>query len=437
MDSKPFAMDLKPPVRVGFDRLYLDPNNPRLGSVERPGYGDARLLLDEKVQIQLEVRMRRTYKGIKDLVNSIMNMGWIPVDAILVWEPPEAPGHYVVVEGNARTTALRMIRREHAKELSRLAKARVNEIVGPTMVNELEDRVAHYERIVASTREIEVFPVAAPNATQLARSLPRLLGVRHISHAQQWKPYATNLYIYSLYRQDFEDSRPGERFRLEEELLRETGKLVSVNSWRVRRAVQGVVAFTRFRATFEDRLPDGERFADQDQNFFMYLFEPGYARDQFGLRDEDLWLEREMEEVLFRWAFSKPRGLDDGIENRNVFRSPEDLRLWNKIARYDERVNTHFSRRLDVARPEHAGSIAEMEADYVTHRANRTPLETMHALVQTLKSMEVETLLAQKDEIKPAITELMTLGGEYLAMIEAIEAPTPPKRRRKRGVAKP
>jgi hypothetical protein len=436
MDHKNPIMELKPPIRVSFDQLYLDPNNPRLGSMDKPGYGDPAQFMDEKVQVQLEIRMRRTYKALKELVSSIMNLGWVPVDAILVWESPQAEGHYVVVEGNARTTALRMIRREHSKELKRLAKARTNELMGPSFVQELEERVAHYERIVASTRVIEVFPVAAPNAASLARTLPRLLGVRHISHAQQWKPYATNLYIYSLYRQNFEDSRPGERFRLEEELLKETGALVSVNSWRVRRAVQGVVAFGRFRAAFEDRLPQGERFADQDQNFFLYLFEPGYARDQFGLRDEDLHLEREMEEVLFRWAFSKERGLEDGMENRNVFRSPEDIRLWNKIARYDERVNTHFSRRLDISRPDHARPIGEMEADYVTHRANRTPLETMQSLVQTLKSMEVETLLAQKDEIKPAITELMTLGSEYLAMIQAIEAPTPPKRRRKRGLTK-
>lgn len=423
-------MELKSPIKVSLDRLYLDPNNPRLGSVEKPGYGDPALLFEENVQVQLEIRVRRTYKAIKDLVNSIMNMGWIPVDAILVWEPPDVLGHYVVVEGNARTTALRMIRREHAKELKRLAKARTGGFAGPSIVRELEEQVAHYERIVASTRTLEVFPVAAPTAAQLVRQLPRLLGVRHISHAQQWKPYATNLYIYSLYRQHFEDSRPGERFRLEEELLRNTGKLVAVNSWRVRRAVQGVMSFTRFKAAFEDRLPEGERFTDWDQNYFLHLFEPGYARDQFGLRDEDLWLERDMEEVLFLWAFLKPRGIEDGMENRNVLRSAEDVRLWNKIARYDERVNTHFSRRLDVGRPEHVRPIGEMEADYVTHRANRTPLETMYSLVQTLKGMEVETLLAQKDEIKPAIAELMTLGSEYLAMIEAIENPTPPRKRR-------
>src|SRR6185295_10990111 len=120
-----------------------------------------------------------------------------------------------------------------------------------------------------------------------------------------------------------------ERLRLEEPLLREAGALVSLPSFKVRRAVQAVVAFNRFRAAWEDRLPQGERFTDLDQNFFLYLFEPGFAREQFGLDDGDLWLDREMEEIFFRWTFAKKREGD----NRNILRSPEDIRTWNKLAR--------------------------------------------------------------------------------------------------------
>src|SRR5262249_48899719 len=155
--------------------------------------------------------------------------------------------------------------------------------------------------------EIEVYPVAAQGPEELFRSLPRLLGVRHISHAQQWKPYATNVYIYSLYKQIFEENYGDERFRLEEPLLREAGALLSLPSSKVRRAVQAVVALNRFRSASEDRLRQGERLGEMDQNYFLYLFEPGHARDEFGLSDSDLWLDRDMEEVLFRWAFSKPR----------------------------------------------------------------------------------------------------------------------------------
>ena len=94
-------LDLKPALRVPFERLYLDPNNPRLGGGRQPGYEDTAALFDERTQRRLESRMRKTYKALKELMGSIVNVGWMPVDAILVWEVPQAPGHFVVVEGNA------------------------------------------------------------------------------------------------------------------------------------------------------------------------------------------------------------------------------------------------------------------------------------------------------------------------------------------------
>ena len=425
-------MDLLSAVRVPFDRLFLDPNNPRLGRADKPGYDDPPALFDERVQIQLEIRMRRSYKSIKELVGSILNMGWVPVDAMLAWEPPNAPGHFVVVEGNARTTALRMIRRDHHRELARLAKIRAGDVAAPGMLKEQEERVALYERVAAQTRELEILPVAAPSAVELARALPRLLGVRHISHAQQWKPHATNVYVYGLYHQLFEEAYPGERFRLEDTLLRQTASTAGISHFKVKRAVQAVVTFHRFKAGFEDRLPEGERFQDQDQNYFLYLFEPGYARSEFGLGDNDLALPREMEEVLFLWAFSKPRGLEDGRENKNVFRTPDDIRTWSRIARYDDLHKTHFSRRLNVNRAEGARSVADMELDYNTHRTGRTPLETVVSLVDKLKGLEVEALVAHKDEIRPAIEQMLSIGRDYLAMIEAIEGEDGGKRAKRR-----
>jgi hypothetical protein len=420
-------MELLAPVRVTLDSLYLDPNNPRLASVEKPGYHDPERLFDERLQTQLEVRMRNSYKGLKALVHSIVNVGWIPVDAMMVWEHPSAPGRYVVVEGNARTTALRSIRREHDRELKRLARARSRDLAAELVaIREMEESVEALQRVLSATREIQVYPVAARTPEELFRALPRLLGVRHISHAQQWKPYATNVYMYSLYKQIFEENHGDERFRLEEPLLREAGALVSLPSFKVRRAVQAVVAFNRFRAAWNDRMPEGERLSEPDQGYFLYLFEPGHAREQFGLDDGDLWLDRDMEEVLFRWAFSKPR--EEG-ENRNVLRTPEDIRTWNKVARYDERQKTHFSRMLDVSRPGAARPMAQVEADYSAHRANRTPLETLLSLVDAMKGMEVETLLAARDEIRPAIAELLALGQDYLAMLDAVQ-PEPPRRKR-------
>jgi hypothetical protein len=414
----PMSIDLKAPQKVSLDRLYLDPNNPRLAAEVRPGYDKPALIFDRRTQEELEARLRETYKGVRGLARSIVGMGWVPVDPMLVWEHPRKKGHYVVLEGNTRTTVLRGIRRDLAREKSRLARAQRNAAVDPEALREQQAKVARYLRVVEATRELEVLPVAARGPQDLARSLPRLLGVRHLSHAQKWRPYAANLYVFTVYRQLFDDTHGSGALRLDDALLHECAELVSLSAWKVRRAVQAVLGFNHFRTRYEDRLPGGERFGDDDQAWFLALLDPGHAREEFGYRDDTLWLTPEKEDVLFRWAFAQPR-TGEGPP-RNVWRSADDIRLWSRLSRYDERHHTRFARQLDVSRPERARPMAELELEFMAHRAQQSPLETIQSLVKALKATEVETVRAQHAQIRPAIEEMVALGGDYLRMLDAV-----------------
>ena len=417
------SIDLKSPVKVSLDRLYLDPNNPRLAASERPGYDKPARIFDETLQERLEARLRQAYKGVRALSRSIVSMGWVPVDPMLVWEHPRKRGHFVVLEGNTRTTVLRGIRRDLAREKSRLARAKRNAFVDPAGVREQQARVERYERVVEATRELEVLPVSAKGPQDLAQSLPRLLGVRHLSHAQKWRPYATNLYVYSVYRQLFDQSEGAGPLRLDDALLHQCADLVSLSAWKVRRSVQAVLAFNHFRSQYEDRLPAGERFSDDDQSYFLALLDPGHPREEFGYREDTLWLPADKEEVLFKWAFARPRRGEG--PNRNVLRSADDIRLWARLSRYDERHHTRFARQLDVSRPEKARPMAELELEFMAHRAEQSPLETVQSLVKALKETEVETVRAQHERIRPAIAEMVALGTDYLKMLDAIaEEPT-------------
>jgi hypothetical protein len=409
---------LKDPVRVSLDRLYLDPNNPRLASEHRPGYDDLELLFREELQAGLEQKVRSRYR-INSLVSSILGMGWVPVDGMIVWEPAAAPGRYVVVEGNSRTVALRAIRRGYDREKVRLARARSSELRDPSDLRDRETLVARYERVVETTREVEVLPLAAGGPAEVAEQLPRLLGVRHITHAQQWKPYAANLYLCSLYERQFREAFGPEPLALDEETIAKVTELLTLSRWKVRRQIQTAVAFKRFKARFGDRLPEGESFADEDQAYFARLLEPGYARRRFGIGDADLGLSPEMEAVLFRWAFAKPRRAAD--QNRNILRSGDDIGLWNRMARYDEQHNSAFSLELDPERPERARPMAEVELEFLAHRGQQSPLDAVQSLLSTLKRLPVETVRAQGAELRPAIDELLRLGQDYRAILEAID----------------
>src|SRR5689334_11896778 len=104
---------------VQFDDLLLDPNNPRLGREDKDklGYKDPGAIADPKVQRELELVIKKEYgkgdnsKKFDELMQLILDQGWLPVDPIIVWEHPKKKGKYIVVEGNTRTAALREIRK--------------------------------------------------------------------------------------------------------------------------------------------------------------------------------------------------------------------------------------------------------------------------------------------------------------------------------------
>src|SRR5688572_18305658 len=110
--------DLKDPIEVAFSKLYLDPNNPRIAAAEPPGYESAARIFDDEIQSKLVARMEEVY-DVSNLEAAIEAQGWVPIDAILVWEHPKKKGHFIVVEGNTRTVVLRRTRskleRERAK----------------------------------------------------------------------------------------------------------------------------------------------------------------------------------------------------------------------------------------------------------------------------------------------------------------------------------
>lgn len=94
--------------KVKLVNIYLDPNNPRIETPGKLRVSDDRIVEDE---IQKDC-MEQIYKqGITDLKESIKNSGFWTVDRIVL--RPLTDKKYVVVEGNRRVTALKLLLREH------------------------------------------------------------------------------------------------------------------------------------------------------------------------------------------------------------------------------------------------------------------------------------------------------------------------------------
>ncbi len=113
--------DLNETIKVTFNNLFLDPNNPRMSPQERPGYENPEKLFFDSVQEYLYKRVSQVY-NVKDLEDSIISQGWVPVDQLLVWEHPKAKGTYIILEGNTRKTALKNLRERVDKEQEKLER---------------------------------------------------------------------------------------------------------------------------------------------------------------------------------------------------------------------------------------------------------------------------------------------------------------------------
>jgi hypothetical protein len=132
-----------------------------------------------------------------------------------------------------------------------------------------------------------------------------------------------------------------------------------------------------------------------------------------------LRLPKESEEVLFQWAFSKPRpGKNE--ENENIFYKAESVRLWNQMSTYDSKNATNFAKQLDVSSPDEARPISVIEAEFLNHKAQKTPVDTLTSLIKALQDLKVDTLLSQQEHLNPIFDRIAHQVARYQKMMKAI-----------------
>lgn len=116
-----------------------------------------------------------TSTSIEDLMSAIAENGFFPGEPLIVIPDSGAPGKYIVVEGNRRLSAVKLLR---DPTLCENPSARLREIA--SNAKHTVDRVPVIER---QTRE-EILPY---------------LGFRHITGVKQWEPLSKARYIKQLF----------------------------------------------------------------------------------------------------------------------------------------------------------------------------------------------------------------------------------------------
>ncbi len=414
--------ELGAPVPVPLESIYLDPNNPRIAPEPAPGYDDPDLIFGDDLQGDLADKVYEVYKA-AELENSVVRQGWTPVDPIIVWAHPKQKDAYIVVEGNTRISVLKRVRARREKEKAKLDRMVKGGKYPADEVREQQELLGQIDELIAETGTLSVYPVTAASVEELKVVLPRLLGVRHILPARNWTPYATNLYIVSLYEAAFRAKHgSGTKLALEDDVLDTVAEQLPLKRDDIRKSIQAASAFGHFKRVYEEKVEAaGNTFNDGDQYFFDNILASKHARDQFGFGPKDLHLSEEGEAALFAWAFAKKRqggGDDYDSPNENVFQKAEDIRIWQSLARYDNKNSTRFADRLDVSSPEDAIPVWQIRRQKDDHKEQKTPVRTLEALLDALKELKADSLLAQSTILEPMLEQIAQQVGGYLDMMK-------------------
>lgn len=411
---------LRDAIDVPFDSLYLDPNNPRLAPADPPGYEEPEKLFDKELQEFLEKRVEQEF-GIDKLLQAVVAQGWMPIDAIVVWVHPDDSQRNVVVEGNCRTVTLRRIRDQLPKEQAKLERMREGRTrVAARELRKQEQLVAQLEHIVQDTASLKVLPLDAANRAELEEKLPRVLAVRHITGAKEWTNYAQDLWLLHRYEHLFAEEFPDQDTRWESGIIAKVADEASLKLPSAKRQLMTQSTFSHFKTRYSDSLPGDEKFQDSDYYLFENIVKKPWLREQFGLELSDLELPEDREQVLFDWVFKSPRPRK-ATENQNVFYRHENVLVWEKIKRYDDKHGTAFAKRLDPDDPESAPRFLEIEAEYMAHMVRTKPGDVLESLLQQLGSINEATIENEGVFIAEQLKRVEKRVQTLLRMVEVAE----------------
>lgn len=419
---------LKTAIQVPFNSLYPDPNNPRLAPEDRPGYNDPAKLFSDEIREEFTQRLIKDAHQLSDLIEAIQGQGWLPIDSILVWEHPAAPGKYCVVEGNRRRTALDAMRKTTLPALqNKVERMRKKPQAYPTSeIQDAEEALSKVMQIIADTDKIQVVPVNATTPDELEQVLHRVLPVRHIIGAKDWGNYAQDLWLLKRFESLFEEKH-GSTAKLfwDEALSKQVAHEASLGLTVAKRKLRAAKWFAHFKAEFEDQLPTGEDFREEDHFLFESIAKKPWVRSQFQIGDDSLSIPELGEKAIFEWVFKEPRkGNRDATQNPNKFHAHRNINEWADMKQYDDSNGTSFAARYNVEEPEGAPKFDVLLAEFSNRKLERGATDILAELIQRLQQLKAEELSSDKVVLPGLLEKIRELSDKFLNMAKTTNGST-------------
>lgn len=353
-------------IEAPLEGLFLDPNNPRFWT-ERgiPEISDKKIP-EDKIQEEALKRLIEKF-GVEELYFSILRNGFLPLDRIVVRPIQEHGGKYVVVEGNRRLAALKLLQR------------RVDE--GVIAEEGIDDK--YLKLLKDSISKIEVLLYKGTKAEEIAWIFQ---GVRHISGVRDWEPaQRARLVAKQIEEVGMTFNQAGQKFGL-------TAKAVG----RLYRAYKGL-----------QQMQEDEDYGPKAKNQYFSLFEEAYrnlkVREWLGWKEnERKFANTENLKQFYSWIVP-----DEEFEDTRRIHDPKHVAY---LAELLEKKRFDLIGQIDrheVTIEEAKGRAAESSGPYDW----RSEIEKAKQCVKGLPNV---VFLEQGDELKEELLKLRTLIDQTL-----------------------
>ena len=264
-------------IIVSVDQLLLDPNNPRLAEdLNIKERVEDEQLVDEQQQRQL-LEQFKTKKGlddeattdISDLWSSMQEVGYIPIDRIVVRSILDSD-KYLVVEGNRRVSTIKKILNELHSD-------------SPDMTDK------EFAAFDGHKESFEKFPcciLETENKTkaEIADNIATVLGLRHHGSLKEWGPLPSSYNIYSQYMKIGGQNK----FVWNRSIAKHVEGRLSIKPAKVRSSLKTYTAYTQLKEEFKIKQKHYSLIESAiTNNKLTHLF-PSDSSSSFLLTDEGM-----------------------------------------------------------------------------------------------------------------------------------------------------
>ena len=231
-------------IHIPIEDLLLDPNNPRfITDLEQPAK-----VPDEKIEETQEATLKRFSRNpapedpefdvtnIKDLYDSMLRIGFVGIDRIVVRPLKKQKKKYLVIEGNRRIATVRCLNRDY--------KGSYPPLHHPSARKDFETHASSFKKITAMLLDTDGL-----TEEQIDKNVAILLGIRHHGSLLEWDTLPKAFNIYTEY---MEEEPVLETFQFLNKKARALANRLCIQTSDVPSALRTYVAYLQVRERFPE-----------------------------------------------------------------------------------------------------------------------------------------------------------------------------------------